>query len=260
MAAAAETVAVGAPLLEAVGTAAQKERWLDAAAAGDALIAVGFEGQPFVPHAAVAAVALLHRGGDLYAVPREELPLEPQVSVDRSRPIARVDYAPDARHRVDAGDRAALDAAVGVAFDRAAWATSCVLLGLTRRMLDLAVQYAKDREQFGKPIGAQQAIKHHLATALIRQELARPLVYRAAWSLAHRDSVRDHGAHVSMAKVHAANAARHVAKTALQVHGAIGYTIEHDLHLFQKRAWALAAMYGDVGFHRARVGAATLPD
>jgi alkylation response protein AidB-like acyl-CoA dehydrogenase len=136
--------------------------------------------------------------------------------------------------------------------DRASLATAAQLIGCSRRMLDMAVQYAKDREQFGKPIGAQQAVKHRLADALIAQELARPLVYRAAWSLA--TSSADAEVDVSMAKIRAAEAARFVAKQALQVHGAIGYTIECDLHMWMKRAWALAAAHGDVAHHRERVG------
>ena len=120
----------------------------------------------------------------------------------------------------------------------------------------MAVQYAKDREQFGKPIGAQQAVKHRLANALIKQEFARPLVYRAAWALAKR--APQYQIDNSMAKVYAAESARFVAQQALQVHGAIGYTIECDLHMWMKRVWALAPAYGDVAFHRRRVGEAIL--
>jgi alkylation response protein AidB-like acyl-CoA dehydrogenase len=136
--------------------------------------------------------------------------------------------------------------------ERAALATAAQLIGLSRRMLDMTVQYAKDREQFGKPIGAQQAIKHRLANALIEQEFARPLVYRAGWSVA--TSADDPEVAVSLAKIYAGQAARFVAKQALQVHGAIGYTVEYDLHMWMKRTWALAAAHGDAAFHRERVG------
>ena len=136
--------------------------------------------------------------------------------------------------------------------ERAALGTAAQLIGLSRRMLDMAVQYAKDREQFGKPIGAQQAIKHRLANALIEQEFARPTVYRAGWSMA--TSARDASIDVSLAKIYAGQAARFVAKEALQVHGAIGYTIECDLHMWMKRTWALAAAHGDAAYHRERVG------
>ena len=106
--------------------------------------------------------------------------------------------------------------------------------------------------QFGKPIGAQQAIKHRLANALIEQEFARPLVYRAAWSMAR--STDEAAIDVSLAKIYAGEAAKFVAKEALQVHGAIGYTIECDLHMWMKRAWSLAAAHGDAAYHRERVG------
>jgi alkylation response protein AidB-like acyl-CoA dehydrogenase len=115
----------------------------------------------------------------------------------------------------------------------------------------MAAQYAKDRSQFGKPIGSFQAVKHHLADALVRVEFARPMVYRAAWSLSVGE--RDAGLHASMAKAMASDAATLAARTALQVHGAIGYTWEHDLQLWMKRAWALAASWGDAATHRARV-------
>jgi alkylation response protein AidB-like acyl-CoA dehydrogenase len=136
--------------------------------------------------------------------------------------------------------------------ERAALATAAQLIGLCRRMLDMSVQYAKDREQFGKPIGSQQAIKHRLANALIEQEFARPLVYRAGWSMA--TSSEETEVAVSLAKIYAGQAARFVAKQALQVHGAIGYTVECDLHMWMKRTWALAAAHGDAAFHRERVG------
>jgi len=119
------------------------------------------------------------------------------------------------------------------------------------RLLSMAAQYAKDRSQFGKPIGSFQAVKHHLADALVRVEFARPVVYRAAWSLQHGDP--DASMHASMAKAMASEAATLAARTALQVHGAIGYTWEHDLQLWMKRAWSLAAAWGDAATHRARV-------
>jgi alkylation response protein AidB-like acyl-CoA dehydrogenase len=145
-----------------------------------------------------------------------------------------------------------LVAAFAVARERAALAAAAQLVGLSRRMLDMTVAYAKDRVQFGKPIGAQQAVKHRLANALIQQEFARPLVYRAAWALSTGQP--DVELSVSMAKIYAGEAAKFVAKECLQVHGAIGYTIECDLHMWMKRAWALAASYGDAAYHRARVG------
>ena len=106
------------------------------------------------------------------------------------------------------------------------------------------------------PIGSFQAVKHHLANVALALEFARPLVYRAAWSSATGDPGRP--VHVSTAKAHASDAASLAARVALQVHGAIGYTTEYDLHLWMKRAWVLAATWGDAPWHRARVGRAIL--
>jgi alkylation response protein AidB-like acyl-CoA dehydrogenase len=121
-------------------------------------------------------------------------------------------------------------------------------------MLDTAVAYVKARHQFGKPVGSFQAVKHHLADALVAIEMAAPAVYRAAHSLAHRDV--DRSTHASMAKALASDAAPLVARKALQCHGAIGYAFENDLQLWMKRTWALAATWGDAAWHRERVGRA----
>ena len=244
-----ETMAVGVPLIETLGTDAQKAAWLGKATAGDAVVAFGLQDQPLVAHAPVSDILVLQRQGRFYCVPVADAELVAEGSVDRARTIARVNYEPKSEHLMaeDSGDQQAID----IARSRAIVATSAQLIGLSRRMLDMTVAYAKDREQFGKPIGAQQAVKHRLANALIKQEFARPVVYRAAWSLKER--ALDFHTHVSMAKVYAAEAAWFVAQQALQVHGAIGYTIECDLHMWMKRAWALAAAYGDPAFHRRQV-------
>ena len=245
-----DTVAVGIPLLEAAGTDPQKERWLGAAVAGEVRIVVLFEDQEIAAHAASADLLLVQRGGAAYCVPVAEASVYAERSVDGARELGRVSFeaGPDYRMREDV-DTSAL---FGLGHDRAALGTAAQLIGLSRRMLDMSVQYAKDREQFGKPIGAQQAIKHRLANALIEQEFARPTVYRAGWSMA--TSAENAEVDVSLAKIYAGQAAKFVAKEALQVHGAIGYTIECDLHMWMKRAWALAAAHGDAAQHRERVG------
>ena len=244
------TVATGIPLLEAAGTDAQLQRWLGSAAAGEARVVVSFDDRASVPHAASSDVLLAERGGAGYCVPMADVAIAAELSVDRTRELGRVSFEARDEYRM----RRDIDstALFGLARERAALATAAQLIGLCRRMLDMAVQYAKDREQFGKPIGAQQAIKHGLANALIEQEFARPLVYRAAWSLA--TSSADLEVAVSLAKIYAGRAAKFAAKEALQVHGAIGYTIECDLHMWMKRAWALAAAHGDAAYHRERIG------
>jgi alkylation response protein AidB-like acyl-CoA dehydrogenase len=245
-----DTVAVGIPLLEAAGTDAQKERWLGPAVAGKARIVVSLGDQSIVAHAVSADVLIAEQGGAAYCVPLAEASISVERSVDRARELGRVSFEADAQYQMRQDvDTTAL---FMLARERAALGTAAQLIGLSRRMLDMAVQYAKDREQFGKPIGAQQAIKHRLANALIEQQFARPTVYRAGWSMA--TSAPDADINVSLAKIYAGQAAKFVAKEALQVHGAIGYTIECDLHMWMKRAWALAAVHGDAAFHRERVG------
>ncbi|MEU8347273.1 acyl-CoA dehydrogenase family protein [Spirillospora sp. NPDC048832] len=125
-------------------------------------------------------------------------------------------------------------------------------IGLGQALLDVSVEYAKTRQQFGRPIGEYQAIKHHLASAMVELEFARPLVYGAALSYGTPDFARD----VSAAKVAASEASYGLAKTALQVHGAIGYTDEYDPSLWIRKARALYSAWGSVADHRARVIAA----
>jgi alkylation response protein AidB-like acyl-CoA dehydrogenase len=171
-----------------------------------------------------------------------ELQLRPHESVDGSRRVSSVYPVPSP---IDDD-----------AFNRATLGVAAQLIGLTEHMLTTTVEYAKGREQFGVPIGSFQAVKHHLANVALALDFARPLVYRAAWSIAHGDGNRS--AHVSMAKAHASDAALLAGRVALQVHGAIGYTTEYDLHFWMKRAWALAAAWGDAAWHRDRVGRAIL--
>lgn len=140
------------------------------------------------------------------------------------------------------------------AFDRGALATAAQLVGLGRRMLDITVDYVGERKQFGVAIGSQQAVKHHLADAAMKLRFAAPAVYAAAWSLSTGDP---HAARaVSTAKALASDAARLTARQALQCHGAIGYTVECDLHLYLKRSEALVRSWGDAAWHRRRVATA----
>jgi alkylation response protein AidB-like acyl-CoA dehydrogenase len=142
------------------------------------------------------------------------------------------------------------------AFRRGNLGFSAQLIGLTRALLDTTVSYVSDRRQFGVAIGTFQAIKHQLANVRIAVEFAAPLVYRAAYSLSSHDA--DAAVHVSMAKAQAADAAGLAARAALQCHGAIGYSYEHDLHLWMKRVWSLVGTWGDASWHRDRVARAII--
>lgn len=130
------------------------------------------------------------------------------------------------------------------------------LLGLADAMLSQAVEYAKSRHQFGQPIGAFQAVKHHLASATIALEFAKPVVWRAAQAM--DDGIDSAPVHVSHAKLAAGDAALQMAETAIQVHGAMGYTYEVDLHFWMKRSWALIGAWGSRAFHMKRVDDAVI--
>ena len=128
-------------------------------------------------------------------------------------------------------------------------ATAAQLVGAAEALLDAAVEYAKQRTQFGRVIGSYQAIKHKLADVHIAIELARPLVYGAAGSGRCRACARD----VSAAKAAASEAALLAARSSLQTHGAIGFTQEHDLSLLLLRVQALRSAWGTPEVHRRRV-------
>ena len=140
---------------------------------------------------------------------------------------------------------------VARAYEFGALVTAAQLVGAGHAMLDMSVEYAKQRSQFGRAIGTYQAIKHKLADVHIAVELARPLVYGAALSLA--DGSSDVRRDVSAAKVAAADAALLAARSALQTHGAIGFTQEHDLSLWLLRVQALRSAWGDPTAHRRRL-------
>lgn len=130
------------------------------------------------------------------------------------------------------------------------------LLGLADAMLHQAVEYAKVRTQFGQPVGAFQGLKHQLSSCAVAIEFAKPVVWRAAQAL--QDAAVSAPVHVSHAKVAATDAAIQTAEVAIQVHGAMGYTYEVDLHFWMKRSWALAGAWGDRAFHYKRVDDAVL--
>jgi alkylation response protein AidB-like acyl-CoA dehydrogenase len=218
-----ETAAYGAPL---VGRA-------------DVTIAAS---EHFVPWADSADVIFTAAG----RFERGDVALVARPSVDGARRLFEVQGTPA---HIDPG-------AVLAAYDRGVCGIAAQQCGLADRMLELTADYVRERRQFGVPVGSFQAVKHHLANARVALEFARPLVYRAAASIA--TEARDTSIHASMAKAKADAAALQTARAALQCHGAIGYTTEYDLHLYLKRSWALARSWGDAAFHRARVGRAIL--
>lgn len=245
------TSAVAAPLLRALGDAAFAEPWLRRIAAGEARAAIACELSPFVADAHVADLLLVWRGDELHALTRAQVHCTPQPANDPSRRLFTLDWEPSAATRRLQG--AAARAALSEAIDRGALAAAAQQLGVCDRLISMASLYAQQRKQFGKPIGGFQAIKHLLANCKVKLEYARPAVQRASHSVAHGH--RQRSLHVSMAKLLASEAAQHAARVALQVHGALGYTWEQDLHLWMRRAWSLEQAFGRNAWHRARAGA-----
>ena len=167
-------------------------------------------------------------------------------SIDRTRSLSPLSAD---------GEPVALDpAAAGTALDRAALACAAMLLGAGERLLEESVSYAKIREQFGRPVGEYQGLKHQLANVRVALTFARPLLYGAALDLGGPDGPRS----VSAAKVAVSDAADLAARTALQVHGAIGYTEEHDLGLWFTKVRALIGAWGTPRHHRSRLASLLL--
>jgi alkylation response protein AidB-like acyl-CoA dehydrogenase len=208
-----------------------------ALAAGELIATVAMPPQvPRALDADTAGVVLVAADGSV----QDATVGEQHESVDPSRRLFDVSVSGDAT-----------PADVARAYEFGVLATAAQLVGAGQAMLDASVEYAKQRSQFGRVIGSYQSIKHKLADVLIAIELARPLVYGAALSLA--DDSPDTARDVSAAKVAASEAALLAARSALQTHGAIGFTQEHDLSLWLLRVQALRSAWGDATVHRRRV-------
>jgi hypothetical protein len=253
----ADTACVAAGLLNGLGDSSPlAAEWLPGIVIGSIRIAVGHPINSLVADAHMADLLLLHHAGEVHAVPRASVDVQLNPSIDRSRRLCRVTWMPTPATRVADAERGR--ALWAEALDRGALCVAGQLIGLAQRMLDLSVDYAAQRKQFGKPIGSFQAIKHYLADIATKIEFAKPVLYRAAHALASRHA--DTAVHVSHAKLACGDAAWLAARHGLQVHGATGYTWDTDLQMFMKRAWALDASWGDRGFHKDRVARFVLAD
>ena len=208
-----------------------------ALASGELIATVAFP--PHVPRAVDAdSAGLILVAGESEV--RDGTAGDQHESVDPARKLFDVSASGDARK-----------ADTAKAFEFGVLATAAQLIGAGQAMLDGSVEYAKQRSQFGRTIGSYQAIKHKLADVYIAVELARPLVFGAALSLA--DASSDTARDISAAQVDAADAALLSARSSLQTHGAIGFTQEHDLSLLLLRVQALRSAWGDPTWHRRRV-------
>jgi alkylation response protein AidB-like acyl-CoA dehydrogenase len=246
----ADTAYVASALIEALPEhTPDRAQWLERVVEGSIRIAIGHPQSSLVADAHLAEWLFLAHGDEVHAVPRAQVDVEACASIDASRRLGRVSWKPSAATRVaDAAQGRELWAQV---LNRGALSVAGQLLGLAQRMLDLSVDYAAQRKQFGKPIGSFQAVKHHLADVAIRLEAAKPVLYRAAYALAHDEA--NASLWVSQARLACAEASWLAARQGIQVHGAMGYTWEVDLQMFMKRAWALDSAWGDRTFHTARV-------
>jgi alkylation response protein AidB-like acyl-CoA dehydrogenase len=241
-------VALPEPLAESAGVAMPMLAALapDHPLLGDPAAIVGIAPaiNPVVAAADHAAAILIERDGRAFLARREDVTLVAAPTIDPLRRVFRIEW--DAARADDLGP-----ADWALAHDRAALFAAAQGLGLAQRSVDLAVAYAKDRTQFGKPIGSYQAVKHHLSSAQVAIEFARPVVLAAAAGIAAQDVYSR--ARVSHAKLVALEAADQAARSAIQVHGGMGYSWEVDVHLFLKRALALTGAWGTPAHHRARV-------
>ncbi len=276
------TVVLGGVAVARAGSPAQRATLLPGVAAGERLLTVGL-GDPEVDggvavragranggvrlHGVLPFVMDAHVADTLVVAARPEdaaddvawfaiaarqagVAIEPLRTVDMTRRLCRIalDVRVAGTARLDAGDAAATLARV---LQHAEAAVALEAVGTAQRALDLSVAYANDRVQFGRPIGSFQAVKHKCVDMMVAVETARSLAYYAAWAVA--EGAPDVARAVAMAKAYATDVARTVTSEAIQVHGGIGFTWEHDLHLYHRRALALGAAFASAARHRETV-------
>ena len=264
-------------LIEAAGSSEQKSKYLEAISAGDMKATVAFlestgdwnpaavqlqaerDGQgyrlngrkEYVTDAEIADLLIcVAKSGSSLVLPliekgSEGVTIREMPAIDATRKLYTVEFNNvHAQSALENNVRAALNYSMGVA----TVGICAEMLGGMQWTLDTTVEYAKTRQQFGRPIGSYQAVQHHCADMLLMTESSRSAVYYAAWALTEKDAAARHA--VSIAKAYCSDAGREVGNLGIQVHGGIGFTWEHNLHLYYKRAKSSEIMLGDASYHR----------
>jgi alkylation response protein AidB-like acyl-CoA dehydrogenase len=237
-------------MIQHAGSDEQRDRWLPGIASGEqrGTVACVVNGvASLVPDADTADVIVVfdEASGVATVAPAGEVSAEPVDTIDSTRRFSRV--TPNGSgEELTGGDGEAADAIAPIAV-----AVAGELVGVSQRAMEMAVEYAKDRQQFGRPIGAYQAVSHRCAQMLLETEGARSATLYAAWTGDHEPDSLQLAA--SMAKAYASDCGWRVTASSLQVHGGIGFTWEHDLHFFLKRAKTDGHLFGSAREHRERV-------
>jgi alkylation response protein AidB-like acyl-CoA dehydrogenase len=263
------TVALAGAVIEACASREQKKKYLGPICAGEMRATLAFletgsawstedlhvtmsggrlSGEKlFVPDARVADVFVVAARDGVYVVDATDpgVTVSPMAGIDSTRKIHAVSLRGVEAEPLPRPD--GLERGLGVA----AAALAAEMVGGMQRTLDITVDYAKTRKQFGKPIGSFQAVQHQCADMYLETESARSAAYYAAWAL--QEGAPDARAAVSIAKLYASDASRTVGNRGIQVHGGMGFTWENDLHLYYRRAKASETMLGDSTFHRERL-------
>lgn len=238
--------AVAALAIADLGSDIQVQRWLPAIAAGELVATIQPPGTPFAVVDGSFDLIVLAIDDALHAVPVSNCDIEPCKVFDGARRLATI--------RAEGTSDTVLPASAGRAdwlAVRASVAAAATLVGIGAHLVETTADYVRQRKQFGRPVGSFQAVKHQLSNAYLAVEFARP----ATWVAAHLVASGSEGAATaaSVAKSCASEAEKTANDSALQCHGGIGFTWEHDLHLWLKRGKALEQAYGTAREHRARI-------
>ncbi|HVW39986.1 MAG TPA: acyl-CoA dehydrogenase family protein [Amycolatopsis sp.] len=232
-----EGLLAGPALLAEAATEEQKAKWLPGVARGSSRLTFALPGTRYVPDAHVSDLIILGGRDEVRVYERDEVALAPVRSMDPARRLFTVTPRPGSGARLPGG-RAALSRAES----RIHAGSGAVLTGLAERMLRMSVDHVKVRHQFGRPVGSFQAVKHLLAQATSLVTLATRSVRSASCLLAQRAPHAQDAA--LLARICAVEAEFEANRVSLQTHGGIGFTFEHDLHLWLKRGKAMETAYG----------------